>query len=329
MTTSDDELEDFKTRIALPDYAAAEGFAIDRKSTCRNSIAMKHPAGEKIVIGMASDGHWIYFSVHDAQNHGSIIDLVQHLHGCDLGEARKMLRPFLPDGGAAPGRPAGHGPPAPTTRLEPVTKDLLNVRAKLAAMMPIEHDHSYLTRTRKIPAALLASDRFAGCILTDDRGNAIFPHWNINGDLCGFEIKNASFSGFSPGGTKGVFFGGRKTEGDTHLAVSESAIDALSYYSLQGNNHLQVISTAGAMNPDQPALLRIAIEHMPAGSEIIAATDNDEGGDKLADQIEAAFTATERTDITFRRHSPPTAGQDWNNVLAASVSRPDPSPGPV
>ncbi len=321
MTTREHELEDFKTQIALPDFCAAEGFEIDRKSTCRNSIAMKHPAGEKIVIGMGHDNHWIYFSVHDERNHGSIIDLVQHLHGCNLGEARKILRPWLPGGGAVPPLACTH------TRLEPVTRDLLGVRARLAAMKTIPHNHAYLVGTRHIPAALLASDRLAGHVFTDDRGNAIFPHWNMDG-MCGYEASNAGFKAFSPGGTKG-FFGGRKQTGDTHLAIAESAIDALSYLALEGHDRMRVLSTGGALNPDQPALLRVAIENMPAGAKIVAAVDHDAGGDKLAEQIKEAFDAVARSDIAFKRHSPPTADQDWNNVLAASVSQPGPSPGPA
>ena len=322
MTMRQQELEDFKTRIDLREVAAAEGFAVEPKSSCRNSVAMKHPDGSKIVIGMGADRHMIYFSVTDNRDNGTVVDFVMNRRRVNLGQARKILRPFL--GGAAPlPRPSAIQFAA---RLEPVPTDLVAVRARLAAMTPIPHDHAYLVGVRRIPPALLASDRFNDRILLDERGNVCFVHWNRDG-IAGWEAKNAGFSGFAPGGVKGLF-GSRKKDGDTHLAIAEAAIDALSYQALHGYDRMRVLSTAGQVSPDQRELLRLAMENMPTGSEIIAATDNDPGGDKLASEIESVFNAVERTDIAFRRHSPPTTGQDWNGVLQAAMGTHSPSLDP-
>ncbi len=64
--------------------------------------------------------------------------------------------------------------------------------------------HPYLENERALPASLLEAERFAGRVRMDARGNAVFPHFDQEG-LCGYEIKNKGFTGFSSGGTKGLW----------------------------------------------------------------------------------------------------------------------------
>jgi len=59
----DAELEDFKTNINLTEYAAGQGFVLDRKASSRNSVVMQMPGGEKIVIARGQDLHWLYFCI--------------------------------------------------------------------------------------------------------------------------------------------------------------------------------------------------------------------------------------------------------------------------
>ncbi len=69
----------------------------------------------------------------------------------------------------------------------------------------------------RYPAALLQNDRFAGRIRIDLRQNAIFPHFDAQG-LCGYEIKNADFTGFASGGTKGLWLS-QEMPGDDSLVL--------------------------------------------------------------------------------------------------------------
>lgn len=88
------ELERFKTEINLSHYAAALGYELDRRETSRNSAVMRHANGDKIVI--AKDGaHWIYFSVRDDGDHGSIIDFVMRRQTGGMGAARQTLRGWI------------------------------------------------------------------------------------------------------------------------------------------------------------------------------------------------------------------------------------------
>ncbi|HLJ45447.1 MAG TPA: DUF3991 domain-containing protein [Bryobacteraceae bacterium] len=189
----DAELENFK-RIDLRAYAASRGYQLDKRDSWRGSAVMRNAHGDKIVIRRASDGHYEYFSVRDDNDNGSIIDFVQNRDRVSIGVVRKILRPWI----GAPPVTIPIFPPLQKTR-----KDRMRVEAEFAKM----HDaprHPYLENERSLPASLLESDRFAGRIRTDARGNAIFPHFDADG-LCGFEIKNRSFTGFAAGGSKGLW----------------------------------------------------------------------------------------------------------------------------
>ena len=308
-----DELESFKTAINLSEYAAGQGYVLDRKASSRNCATMRHPDGNKIIISRDMDGHWIYFSVRDDADHGTIIDFVQKRRRLSLGEVRLALRAWT---GAGPGER-----PRPTAQtyapeIERTTKDCARVQAEFARMQAVKQ-HAYLEAERHIPAAVLGEPRFAGKIYTDRRGNAIFPHHDQEG-LCGFEIKNHRFTGFARGGEKGLWFSAAH-KGDAALVIAESAIDAISYHVLHPSNCARYASIGGKMNPAQPVLIDLAVKRLPEGSQIIAATDADPDGRALAAQIGEIVKEAGQGSLEFIHHPPDIEGQDWNEVLKAQA----------
>jgi len=307
-----DELEDFKTNINLTEYAAGQGYVLDKKASSKNSAVLRKPDGDKIIIARRQNQHWIYFSVRDDSDNGSIIDFVQKRKGLKLGRVRQELRRWV-GGSWVVARPH---PDLFAQEIEPISKDRAQVLLELARMKPLV-SHRYLEEQRKIPGALLQSPRFAGKIKVDARANAIFPHADQDG-LCGYEIKNRHFTGFSKGGEKGLWFSVAKV-GDTALVIAESGIDALSYAALHLDENARYASTGGAMNPNQPALIRGAIEKIQPGSRIVIATDNDAGGWELAEQIVAVAMETGRRDLQIVQHLPEGEGDDWNDCLKASA----------
>ncbi|MCP5109349.1 MAG: hypothetical protein GY953_00785, partial [bacterium] len=135
-----DELEVFKSEINLSEYAAAEGYEIDRQESWRGSVVMRHESGDKVIVARDQrDNHWVYFAVRDEGDNGSIIDFVQHRRSLNLGEVRQVLRPWIGKG-AAPRRPA-EGSYA--RMVEPSTKDRARVAAEYAGMQPAGR-HGYL-----------------------------------------------------------------------------------------------------------------------------------------------------------------------------------------
>jgi len=207
------------------------------------------------------------------------------------------------------------------TSIQPNQTDFPGVAQRYAAFLPIGHPHTYLCDERGIPFDLLQSKRLYGRVRHCPRRNTIvFPHWGCPSQsgsdercLIGYEIKGPGVNRYSKGGKKGLFISiGLKS--DQHLAIGESGLDMLSYLALCGENQTRVISLSGKMNPQQPALLRSAIERMKEGTPIIAAFDNDKAGDQLTQELCDLITAMGRGD-SFQEDRPQKRGADWNQVL--------------
>lgn len=299
----DTELEQFKTLVNLSEFAASRGFELDRRESSRNSAVMRHPDGDKIIIARnEGNSNWIFFSVRDDRENGTIIDFIQRREGGNIGQVRKVLRGWL-----GSSRPVVQLPLF-VQDLEPVSRDRAGVlaaweRAERCLSLP------YLT-ARGLSPEVLGLPIFSGCVRVDRRGNAIFPHYDKSG-LCGFEIKNKGFTGFAAGGVKGLWFTQSKPT-DKELVLTESAIDAISFHVLQKGNFTRYMSTGGALNPQQPALIRGAMEKLPAGAVVLIAFDNDEGGEKIAAEVQAVAPAGREV----RRVLPDKkTGKDWNDIL--------------
>jgi len=303
----DPELESFKT-IDLRAYAASQNYVLDRKESWRGSAVMRHPNGDKIIITRdAADGHYVYYSVRDDSDNGTIIDFIQKRQGLTLGGIRKELRPWI-------GKSAVELAPYPP--LAVTRKDRVRVEKEFAKMEDAPR-HPYLENERGIPAENLQQERFGGRIKIDGRGNAVFPHFDADGALTGFEKKNAGgFTGFSSGGTKSLWVSHAFLD-DEKLVFCESSIDALSYAVLFLDEHTRYASVGGKLNPTQPELIRSAIARMPSGSEIVAAMDADEAGHALADVVRRAVELSGRADVRFRVHEPADGFKDWNDQLRA------------
>jgi len=174
---------------------------------------MRHPiTDDKVIIKRGADGHYVYFSVRDDRDNGSIIDFVQQRsRGMSLGAVRKELRPWT----GYPPVPVPSFPSLPKTE-----KDRMKVEAAYGRMDDAAKGHPYLERERALPGTLLAHERFAGRVRVDDRGNAVFPHFDAQG-LSGFEIKNKGFTGFASGGTKGLWLS-HEAPDDNRLVVTEA-----------------------------------------------------------------------------------------------------------
>jgi hypothetical protein len=300
-----DELERFKIDINLTAYAAGQGYQLDRRASSRNSVLMRHPGGDKIVITRGDNKHWIYFSIRDETDNGSIIDFVLNRRRCDFGDVRRELRRWL--GSSAP----RIQPELYVRDVVPISRDRAGVIRALAGMRPVTR-HAYLEGERCIPGSLLTHPRFRDRVLVDARSNVVFPHYDRDGP-CGYEIKNRRFTGFAPGGEKGLWVSGVQ-RADTALVIAESALDALSYAALHPNVNTRYASIGGKLNPTQPALIRSAIERLQPGAVLRIATDNDKDGAKLGQEIAQLAAETGRGDLTVE-FAVPADAKDWNDVL--------------
>lgn len=304
---SDAELDHFK-QLDLRQIAASLGYVVDRRESSRNSTVMRC-GPDKIIISRKPDDHYTYWSPRDESDRGTVIDFLQRRKGLTLGAVRKELRAWSNMPTPLPYLPA----------LGATKKDVESVRTRYMEMA-IAHRHPYM-EARGIPREVLQHPRFAGRLKIDGKGAAVFPHVDADGEVCGYELKNrtasgATFTGFSPGGRKGIFIS-NTTSGDRRLVLTESGIDALSYAAIFGGMDVtRYASIGGRPTPVQRTIMRAAMLAMPGGSVIVAATDADEAGGLLAAGIKEIFDDCGRADLTYRRDEP-VGFKDWNDQLQA------------
>ena len=302
----DSELDAFKRQIDMREFAVSLGYELDRRESWRGSMVLRS-GGDKIVVKRNGNGHYVFFSVRDDHDHGTVIDFLQRRKDLSLGAVRQILRQWI-------GRPAV---PPQFPKLEPTSPDRMRVEREYRRMTD-RLRHPYLEHERCLPASLLSSLRFAGRVRTDGRGNAVFPHFDVAG-LCGYEIKNHGFTGFASGGRKGLWFSHTGLS-DRRLVLAESAIDALSYAALfpDAEDRTRYASLGGKPNATQPSLVQSTIARLPERAEIVAAFDADDAGRMLVNVVRLAVEGVVRTtgrNLIFQVHLPTQEGEDWNQVV--------------
>lgn len=307
LVNSDIELDLFKREVDLRQFAVSLGYEIDRRESWRGSTVLRRGA-DKIVVKRNGNGHYVFFSVREDDDHGTIIDFVQWRQNLSLGAVRQILRPWI-------GRPAT---PPQFPALEPSSPDRMRVECAYRRMADAQR-YPYLEHERCVPAAVLLSPRFVGRMRIDSRGNTVFPHFDAAG-LCGYEIKNRGFTGFAAGGQKGLWFSHTRRH-DRRLILAESAIDALSHAALfpDAEDQTRYASLGGKPSRRQTGLLQATIARLPAKAEIVAAFDADPAGHKLLSEVREVLARVahrmERSDLTLTSHLPAQEGADWNIVL--------------
>ena len=101
---------------------------------------------------------------------------------------------------------------------------------------------------------------------------------------------------------------------DKTLVLAEVAIDAISYHAIFAKPNTAYAAVSGGMGPHQYPVIMQTLRKLASPESILLCTDNDEGGDGIADKLEAYLKDQGFTGEIIR-HSPETRGDDWNEVL--------------
>jgi hypothetical protein len=308
------ELEKFKTEINIAELAMLYGYELDKRKSSRNSKVLQHPEnGDKVVVSRATNGHYIYFSVTDDRDNGTVIDFVQKRTGKNLGQVRKELRTYLRDGYKQ----------VPKIAIKPSDHDTRKVLKVWERIDGIDENKARLVNWRGIDIWDKAVAK--GRVKIGKDGAIYFPMYNTDG-LCGIEKRDTN------SGEKRVIQCSKKglwtyspdignIKNADLIVVTESPLDALSWYKLNkgslADKSVYLIATMGALSEEQKLSLREIARATKA--DWILATDNDKAGERLAGTIRRELiSANRRTEIY--RHTPENA-KDWNERLVSLQRR--------
>ncbi len=292
----------FKQSINLSQYAAMQGYELDKRKSTRSSLVMRHAAtGDKIIVSKKGL-NWVYFSVSNDADNGTIVDFISNRTAKTLPEIGKELAACMGGAGVLP---------AHTFRdVQEQVYERSRITKAYQWMKPTT-SHPYLIATRKIPVDVLNHPRFIGRIFQDRYGNAVFPHEDGQG-VCGLELKNLDKGVFMRGSEKALWLGNINPD-DKVLTLAESGIDALSHFALFKPKDTSYGAVSGGMKDTQFSCLIKIIQKMPCLQKIVLAVDHDQGGVKIATRIESYLAGKFIGEII--RHVPKVEGMDWNEVL--------------
>ncbi len=301
--TSNLEFPRFKQEINLTQYAASLGYEIDRRKSTRQSIAMRKGNEDKIIISR-QNGNWVYFSVYDDNDNGTIIDFAKNRTNKSLFEIGRELQVWI--GGNI-------NLPEPTRYVSDVQEkqpDPRRIRRLFNYCSPA-YDHEYLN-SRGITAETLTSPRFSRRVFQDRFRNAVFPHFKGK-QICGLELKGKNADFFVRGSEKTLWRSNTRRNDDT-LIISETPIDALSYQILHSLDNAFYAATSGGFSPQLAGCLSKLFDNITRIKKVILITDNDGGGDTLTTKLTEIINQSKFSG-TIDRCSPDTRGLDWNDVL--------------
>lgn len=299
MNSTSMDFSNFKRQINLAEFSTTFGYSLDRKKSTKNSIAMKS-SNDKIIVSKKG-GLWVYFSVTNDQDCGTIIDFITNRTQQSISDVGRYLA-----------RWSGFETNCRSLRIaiEEPKYDSSRVNAVFEKCQPLQAC-SYL-EGRGLMRDLLVSDRFIGRIFSDRYGNVAFPHFR-NREVCGLELKNYE-RGLLVKGSQKTFWRSNVKRSDQVLVIAESVIDALSYQQTHRLSNAAFLATGGGVSRRQCTILCSMLKATPNVQTVILATDNDDGGNRIANQLAYAIEQTSFAG-TVVKHGPQIEGEDWNDVL--------------
>lgn len=288
-------IETIKT-MDLASYAEGIGYERVQAKCSPNSLMLRRQE-EKIVITRKADGHYVYSSVHDSQDSGSIVDFVMTRRRCGYAEAMTHLLGHAPFSS-----PTGFkaSPSLPPVADEPDRKRIAAVW-NAATWNP---EPAYLLG-RGLSPDVLKDPRFHDRFRVNKRGVVMFPHFDRQG-MTGYELRGEGVKSFAKDGKRALWYSNNLKQART-IMICESAINAISHAELHGGD-CAYVSHAGTISSKQRDLLAGLFTKIDQkNGRAIVGTDNDEAGERYFEQMQAL------TGMKLDRLSPILA--DWNADL--------------
>lgn len=296
----DAELDELRARVDCRVLLENDGWSLDGRSSTRKSTKYyKHEGKHKRIIIVTHEGRGWFDGQEDAK--GDVFALAQYLwRGENFGQVRRRLRPLA-------GMDPALADVRPSTPSAPI--DAGDVWGKARTPRPGSQGWGYLLRERALPGPVIARAVSAGVIREGVYGTIWAAHRDEAGNVIGWEMRGPQYKGFKKDTTKGLFVLG-DARGARRVCVAEAFIDALSLGELEGwPEGTAYASTGGGYGPRTAEILAAII---PADARLVAASDNGDGGERLARRLQRL---AERLGLSFGRRRPEL--NDWNADLIA------------
>lgn len=289
-----DELDELRARVDCRAVLEAGGWELDAPESTRAAAKYRGGAGRVVIV--THEGKGWFDPLNDRR--GDALALAQYVWGGNLGHARKALRPLA---GIVPKLvPMRQGSPVATIEAELVWNGAQQVQQG-------SQGWRYLIEARGLPVASVERALQMGVLREGIYGTVWARHRGVQGQTTGWEMRGPNFKGFSKGGGKTLFWIGQPATA-SRVAVTESAIDALSLASIEGwPEGTLYASTGGGYGPETAAALQAML---PPHARLVAATDQGTGGELLAGRLHELATAG---GAGFGRLRP--SAKDWNAQL--------------
>jgi Protein of unknown function (DUF3991)/Toprim-like len=292
----DQELEELRCRVDCRAVLESAGWALDKRQSSVN--AAKYRGGAAQIVIVTHQGQGWFDPLSDGR--GDVFALAQYLWGGSFGNARKALRPLA---GIAPALlPRLHQAGA-----SPRPLDAPRAWDQAPRLAPGSQGWAYLREQRGLPTFTLDKALKSDALREGICGTVWALHRATAGEPCGWEMRGPRYKGFSRGGGKALFWLGELASA-RRVAVAESAIDALSLATLEGwPEDTAYASTGGGFGPRTAEVIRALV---PLAACLVAATDQDRGGELLAGRLHEVARAC---CAGYTRLRP--KGKDWNAQL--------------
>jgi hypothetical protein len=308
-----------KEQVELPELLSYYGYSLKKGEDLNKGKWHVFEGDDTLVVFKGRGGDWMYFNSQDDRDKGSVIDWMKNrvcsgrISGIAQAPARSVwqavndhFRTYLNLPEAE--RPRLDLPPIAETAPGEKFYSIYTKNCR-----PLENT-AYL-ESRGITKSTLARPEFAGRILNQFHTvqrpgmppktfiNTAFPAYN-EGRVVGLELKGEGYRGQAPESqfSRSLWLSKLPVPGPaTHLLVSESALDALSYAQLHPDDAAWYASTAGTLTQNKIFELKRLLTE--AGIPTIRATfDNDTQGHHFDTRLLAGFAGAENPMKVVREH---------------------------
>jgi hypothetical protein len=283
------DIDRIKASIDLVGLAETYGYQQVPEESSRQSVKLKRGEENPVIIQRRPDGDVFFDTGHRSEN-GDAITFVRWQTGSGFLDACQRIMEF-------DGSPLNR--PLDRASLPSSIEDFSQVRVRYERAARLTGSNSDYLSSRG-----LVFDEVSSRIRIDSRGNLLFPHFDLDGEFTGYEIKGPDYSGFSKGGRKSLYSTGATSP--KRIVITESGLDCEAARRILGDPEALYVSTGGSLSPKQIKQLQGLCERSEA--KLMIGVDPDHAGDQYAEVITEAVP--EAIDIREK-----ISGKDWNAML--------------